>query len=117
MMRLPVLCAAVATCALALTAGVAAASDGATVTRATVPSGFVDQNNVVYLATCDYTQVINKNQRTETFHCTFDGAVPAPVVCDTSIGCLWFSDLDGAEATETHFVIDPAGLMVGWAKY
>jgi len=30
---------------------------------------------------------------------------------------LWFSDLDGAEATETHFVINPAGLMVGWAKY
>jgi hypothetical protein len=117
MMRFSVLCAVVATCALALTAGVAGASDGATVTRATVPSGFVDQDNVVYLATCDYTQVINNNQRTETFRCTLDAEVPAPIVCDTSIGCLWFSDLDGAEATETHFVINQAGLMVGWAKY
>ena len=52
-MRFAMLCAAVATCALALTAGVQAASNGATVTRATLPSGFVDENNVVYLATCD----------------------------------------------------------------
>ena len=44
-------------------------------------------------------------------------AVPAPIVCDTSIGCVWFSDFDGAEATETHFVVNRAGLMVGWAKY
>ena len=116
-MRFPVLCAAVATCALALTAGVAAASDGATVTRATLPSGFVDENNVPYPATCDVTQVINNNGRKETFRCTFDEAVPAPIVCDTSIGCVWFSDFDGAEATDTHFVINPAGLMVGWAKY
>jgi hypothetical protein len=43
--------------------------------------------------------------------------VPAPIVCDTSIGCLWFSDFDGAEAIETHFVVNRAGLMVGWAKY
>ena len=90
-----------------------AASDGATVTRATLPSGFVDQDNVVYLATCDYTQVINNNRRKETFRCTFDGAAPAPVVCDTSIGCLWFSDFDGAEATDTHYVINPAGLSGG----
>ena len=33
------------------------------------------------------------------------------------IGCLWFSDFDGAEAIETHFVVNRAGLMVGWAKY
>jgi hypothetical protein len=117
MMRFSVLCAAVAICALALTAGVAAASDGATVTKATIPSFYVDENNVLYPATCDYTQVISKNQRTETFRCTFDGAVPAPVVCDTSIGCLWFSDFDGAEATDTHFVVNPGGIMVGWAKY
>ena len=116
-MRFAMLCAVVATCALAVTAGVQAESNGATVTRATLPSGFVDENNVVYLATCDYTQVINDNGRMETFRCTFDGAAPAPVVCDTSIGCLWFSDFDGAEATDTHYVINPAGLMVGWAKY
>lgn len=120
--------AAVTTCALALSAPVQAANtpqaentpnadNGATVTRATLASGYVDENNVFYPATCDETQVINKNQRKETFHCTFDAAVPAPIVCDTSIGCEWFSDFDGALATNTHFVITPSGNMVGWATY
>ena len=106
-------------CALALSAGVQTASgdNGATVTRATLASSFTDANGVFYPATCDETQVINQNQRTETFHCTFDAAIPAPVVCDTSIGCGWFSDFDGAQATSTHFVISHAGLMVGWAQY
>jgi hypothetical protein len=110
--------AAVATCALTLSAPVAAANgNGATVTRATLASGYVDENNVFYPATCDETQVINQNQRKETFHCTFDAAVPAPIVCDTSIGCEWVSDFDGALATNTHFVITPSGKMVGWATY
>jgi hypothetical protein len=106
-------------CLLALSAGVQTASgdNGATVTSATLPSGFVDENNVFYPATCDETQVINHNQRKETFNCTFDAAAPAPFVCDTSIGCVWFSDFDGAEATQTHFVITPSGLMVGWALF
>ena len=106
-------------CALGLSAGVQTASgdNGATVTRATLASGFVDENGTVYLATCDETQVINGNQRIETFHCTFDDAVPAPLVCDTSIGCTWFSDFDGAESTSTHFVITRSGLMVGWARF
>lgn len=108
----------VATCALGLSAGVQTASgNGATVTRATLQSGFVDENGIFYPATCDETQVINQNQRKETFQCTFDAAVPAPFVCDTSIGCIWFSDFDGAEATSTHFVITRSGLMVGWALY
>ena len=111
--------AAVTTCALALSAGVgtANADDGATVTRATLASGFSDENNVFYPATCDVTQVINGDQRKETFNCTFDAAVPAPIVCDTSIGCFWFSDFDGAEATNTHFVVTRSGRMVGWATY
>jgi hypothetical protein len=109
----------VTTCALGLSAGVQTASgdNGATVTRATVQSFFVDENGIFYPATCDETQVINGNQRKETFHCTFDAAAPAPFVCDTSIGCVWFSDFDGAEATSTHFVITRSGLMVGWALY
>jgi hypothetical protein len=53
----------------------------------------------------------------ETFQCTFDAAAPAPVVCDTSNGCLWFSDFDGAEATSTHFVITSSGRVLGWAIY
>jgi hypothetical protein len=115
-MRLFAVCAVLAVFVLALSAGVSA-DNGASTTRATLPSGYVDENNVAYPATCDYTQVINDNHRTETFRCTFDGAVPAPVVCDTSIGCLWFSDFDGAQATDTHFVINPGGFMVGWAQY
>jgi hypothetical protein len=109
----------VTTCALGLSAGVQTASgdNGATVTRATLQSFFVDENDIFYPATCDETQVINQNQRKETFHCTFDAAVPAPLVCDTSIGCVWFSDFDGAEATSTHFVITRSGLMFGWALY
>jgi hypothetical protein len=111
--------AAVTTMALALSVAAQAktAGEGATVTKATLPSSFVDENNVFYPATCEVTQVINENQRKETFNCTFDAAVPAPAVCDTSIGCLWFSDFDGAEATTTHFVITPSGRMVGWATY
>lgn len=113
--------AAAMTAALSLSAGVHAANtptagNGATVTKATLPSGYFD-GTTFYPATCKETQVINKNQRKETFQCTFDGAVPAPVVCDTSIGCVWFSDFDGAEATSTHFVITPSGRMVGWATY
>jgi hypothetical protein len=114
--------AAVTTCGLALSAPVQAANTpnaghGATVTRATLASGYVDENNVFYPATCDETQVINQHQRKETFNCTFDAAAPAPIVCDTSIGCVWFSDFDGAEATNTHFVITASGKMVGWATY
>ena len=110
--------AAAMTAALYLSTGVHAAPAGneATVIKATLPSGF-DDGTTFYPATCRETQVISQNQRKETFDCTFDGAVPAPVVCDTSIGCLWFSDFDGAFATSTHFVITPSGRMVGWATY
>ena len=110
--------AAAMTAALYLSTGVHAATAGneATVTKATLPSGF-DDGTTFYPATCRETQVISQNQRKETFECTFDGAVPAPVVCDTSIGCVWFSDFDGALATSTHFVITPSGRMVGWATY
>ena len=107
--------------ALGLSASVHAANapvsaNAATVTQATLPSGYVDSTGF-YPATCDETQVVNNNQRKETFNCTFDAAVPAPIVCDTSSGCFWFSDFDGAQATRTHFVITPSGRMVGWATY
>ncbi len=108
---------AAVTVALALAASVGAGNNGATVTRATLASGVVDVNNVFYPATCDETQVINGNQRKETFQCTFDAAVPAPAVCDTSFGCFWFSDFDGALAISTHFVVTPSGTMNGWATY
>jgi hypothetical protein len=108
---------AVMTLMLGLSAGVqAAGASEATVTKATLPSGIFDGVNF-YPATCDETQVINENQRKETFDCTFDAAAPAPFVCDSSIGCIWFSDFDGAEATSTHFVITPSGRLVGWATY
>jgi hypothetical protein len=112
---------AVVTLALGLSAGVQAANNptngnGATVTKATLASGYSDSTGI-YPATCDETQVVNANQRKETFTCTFDAAAPAPIVCDTSIGCFWFSDFDGAEASSTHFVITPSGRMVGWATY
>jgi hypothetical protein len=116
-----IILAAVMTLALGLSAGAQAANtptggSRATVAKATLPSGFFDGTNL-YPATCDETQVINDNQRKETFQCTFDAAVPAQFVCDTSVGCSWFSDFDGAEATSTHFVITASGLMVGWATY
>jgi hypothetical protein len=113
-MRLWILVVAVAAMALAIAS--VGRADNATVTRATLASGFFD-GTTFYPATCDETQVINDNGRTETFNCTFDAAVPAPNVCDTSIGCVWFSDFDGAEATSTHFVVTPSGRAVGWAQY
>ena len=109
--------AAVMVCALSLSAVQTAKADRATVTRATLASGFVDENNVFYPATCDETQVIDAQGRRESFTCTFDAAAPAPFVCDTSVGCFWFSDFDGAEATNTHYVLTPSGLMVGWAEF
>ena len=112
---------AVVAVALGLSASAEAANtptsgSGANVTKATLPSGYGDSTGF-YPATCDETQVVNTNQRTETFNCTFDAAAPAPIVCDTSSGCDWFSDFDGAHASSTHFVITPSGQMVGWATY
>ena len=117
-MRKSLMVLVVTMCALALSAGVQTANgdNGATVTRATLAS-FWFEDDVFYPATCDETQVINGNHRRETFHCTFDDAVPAPIVCDTSIGCVWFSDFDGAEAMQMHVVITRSGLMVGWAQF
>ena len=80
--------AVVMMCALGLSVGVQTAIGAeATVTQATVQSFFVDEDGIFYPATCDETQVINGNQRKEMFHCTFDAAVPANLVCDTSVGC------------------------------
>lgn len=121
MRKFSIVFVAVMALALSLSAAVQAANkptatSGATVAKATLASGFFD-GTTFFPATCDETQVINENQRKETFNCTFDAAVPAQFLCDTSIGCLWFSDFDGAEATSTHFVITASGLMVGWATY
>jgi hypothetical protein len=104
------------TLSLALT-GVVQAANGATVTRATLPSFFVDLEGTFFPATCEVTQVINLNHRKESFQCSFDGDAPAPFVCDTATGCGWSSDFDGAQAVSTHFVITPSGLMRGWASY
>ena len=92
-----------------------AAASSATVTRATLPSFFVDRAGTIFPATCDITQVVNDNQRIETFRCTFDDAVTSTYRCDDS--CTWSSDFDGAPAVKTYFHITPSGLMLGWAVY
>lgn len=97
--------------------GIAQAADGATVTKVTLPSFFFDEAGDFFPATCDVTQVINQNHRKESFQCSFEGDAPAPLVCDTALGCNWFSDFDGAKAVSTHFVITPSGRMRGWASY
>jgi hypothetical protein len=113
--------AVVVTALLSLTAEAQAANgptsgNEANVTKATLASFFFS-GTTLYPATCQETQVINSNQRKETFECSFDAAVPERTVCDTSTGCVWFSDFDGAEATSTHFVVTASGRMVGWATF
>ena len=94
-------------------------AQAATVTHATFQSGIFDETtNTFYPMTCDETQVVNQNHRKETFHCTFDEAVPSPGVFSTAKGnAVWFSDFDGAEATSTHWAFTPAGSLQGWARY
>ena len=99
----------------ALIAPTVAAASSATVTRATLPSFFVDLEGTLFPATCDVTQLITDTQRIETFQCTFDDAVPARYRCDNT--CTWSSDFDGAPALKTYFQITPSGLMRGWAIY
>ena len=109
---------AVLTLSLALSVTVQAKSGtSATVTKVTLPSFFVDLEGTFFPATCHITQVVNRNHRKETFQCSFDDAVPARALCDTSSGCTWSSDIDGAPAISTHFVITPSGHMRGWALY
>jgi hypothetical protein len=98
----------------ALLAPTVASASSATVTRATLPSFYVDEEGTFFPATCNVTQVINVKGRMETFRCTFDAVAPAPFVCDT---CSWSSDFDGAPAISNHFLVTPSGLMLGWAKY
>ena len=116
MRKFLIIFAAVMTTALGLSAAAHADKNGATVTRATLASFFANET-AFYPATCHETQVINKNQRKETFRCTFDEAVPPKLVCGTSADCSWSSDFDGAVATSTHIVITASGRMVGWATY
>lgn len=115
--RRPVASGAAVTLLLALGVLVpaAAAASSATITRATLPSFFVDLEGTFFPATCEVTQVVTDSQRIETFTCTFDDAVPAPYVCDSS--CTWGSDFDGAPAIRTHFLITRTGVMHGWALY
>jgi hypothetical protein len=99
----------------AMIAPAVASASPATVTQATLPSFFVDLEGTFFPATCDVTQVVNDQQRIETFRCTFDDTVPAPYVCHKT--CTWASDFDGAPAQKTHFLITPSGEMHGWAIY
>ena len=109
-----VIVAATATLTLLISPTVQAHS---TVTRATLPSFYVDLEGNFFPAICDEHQVINGNHRKETFRCTFPDEVPDRVICDTAVGCQWSSDFDGAPATSAHWVITPSGLMRGWASY
>jgi hypothetical protein len=97
----------------------AATAGATTVTRATVASSIFDvPTNTLYPMTCDEQQVVNDNQRKETFHCVFDDAAPSPGVSDTSTdGAVWFSDFDGTEAISTHWVITKKGTLDGWALF
>ena len=97
--------------ALVLAGGVLA-GNGAQTQHATLASSWDG-----FAMTCEETQVINKNQRKETFHCEFTEPVPFPAFsCDES-NCLWFSDFDGAEAVALHVVFTPSGEFNGWATY
>jgi hypothetical protein len=109
---------AILTLTLALSGTVQAKSaTSSTVTKVTVPSFFVDLEGTFFPATCHLTLVVNSQHRKERFQCSFDGDVPARYLCDTSNGCTWASDIDGAPAISTHFVITPSGHMRGWALY
>ena len=73
--------ALVVTAVLTLTA---TAQARATVTRATLQSFIVDEEGTFYPMTCRETQVINKEGRKETFHCTFDEVAAARGVHSTA---------------------------------
>jgi hypothetical protein len=89
-----------------------------TVTRVTLPSFYYDGDaDILYAMTCNETQVINGNHRRETFACTFDGAAPPYHLIVTPKTGFWFSDFDGAEATDFQFVITRSGHLNGWAEY
>ena len=98
---------------------IAGVSGGANATRLTgVSSGiFMESTNTLYPMTCDEQQIVNANQRKETFHCTFDAAIPPTGVYDTSNDAFWFSDFDGADAVSTHWTISRKGGLEGWALY
>jgi len=115
MRRLLITIAAASLLALSLSATVQAANR-ATVTKATLPSFWVDEEGTFFPATCHETQVINGNMRMERFHCSFDGDKPGRTMCTTDT-CTWSSDFDGAPAVRFHFLITPSGRMNGWAKY
>ena len=86
--------------------------------QATSTKGMASSWNGVPM-TCDETQVINKNMRKETFHCTYPLPAPAKalVLTPSSPGAEWFSDYDGVFAVDFHIVISPGGNLEGWATY
>jgi hypothetical protein len=103
--------AALAGAALVLTAGVQA-GNGAQTTHATLPSGWD-----IYPMTCDETQVVNGNQRKETFHCAYTGPPPSRAEEADQTNAFWFSDFDGAPTKTFHIMITPSGSFEGWAIY
>ena len=106
--------ALVATALLSVTA---TAQARATVTRATLSSFMVDNEGNFFPTTCRVTQVVNKRQRKETFHCTFDAAAPSETGVFGPDAASWASDFDGAPARNFQFVITPSGRVNGWAVY
>jgi hypothetical protein len=97
--------------ALVLTGGIQA-GNGATTQHAALPSSWNG-----FPMTCDETQVINKNQRKETFRCDFTGPAPTQAVHADETNSVWFSDFDGAPATAFSIVITPSGNLNGTATY
>ncbi len=86
-----------------------------------MPSGFWDPvTNTSRPMTCDETQVINKNQRKETFHCTYPFPAPDKALkyeTGDGFGMFWASDFDGKVATSFRLVITPSGNLEGSASY
>src|SRR4051794_20367814 len=91
------------------------AAHAATTTK-TVSTTWVDnRTGIVYDITCNETQVINGNNRTESFDCTPDGAKP-PAGTYNSPSAFWNSDFDGSSARKVHVTIDNNGRLQGQAS-
>ena len=86
-----------------------------------MPSGWWDPaTNTIRPMTCDETQVINKNGRKETFHCTYPFPAPAKAIeysTGDGNGIFWASDFDGTVATSFRLVVTPSGNVEGSASY
>src|SRR3954454_11505828 len=91
-------------------------SASAATTKNNVHTTWVDsRTHTSYPITCNETQTINGNNRTETFTCTSDSA-KAPAGTYDSPPALWNSGFEGASAQKVHVTIDNNGNLQGTAS-